>query len=70
MAALHLLPPPEAFTRIVLPGDEENGPIPTAQECLDQAMQWLNAARSLTSEQSAAPPTSLHVVAPAGAQKR
>jgi hypothetical protein len=61
MAALHVLPPPPNFARIVLPGDEDEPPV-IVQECLEQAMQWLNRARELTVIQSGVPPTSLHVV--------
>ena len=39
---------------------------PDVQQCLLEAMEWLNAARAITVEQSAAPPTSLHVIAPTG----
>lgn len=58
MAATGMLP---AYTRIVLPGDEEDGP-PNVHDCLDQAMQWLDAARVQTIEQGDTPPTSLHVI--------
>jgi hypothetical protein len=59
-AAIEILPPPEGYETITLPGDEEAPP--TIQECLAQAMQWLNLARAMTIERGAAPPTSLHVV--------
>lgn len=52
-------PPPA----ILLPGEE---PQPTVGECLAQAMEWLNAARTLSIEQAPAPPTSLHVVQAGG----
>lgn len=61
MAALGLLP--EWPRKIVLPGDDPDSR-PSLHECLDQAMQWLDAARVQTIEQSGRPPTSLHFVRP------
>jgi hypothetical protein len=61
MAAMHVLGPPPEFTRIVLPGDEDEGP-GSAQECLAQAMQWLDAARAMSIHEAAVAPTSVHVV--------
>lgn len=58
MAAIGLLPRQPV---IVLPGDPDEGP--TVHDCLDQAMQWLDAARVQTIEQTGTPPTSFHVVA-------
>ena len=59
MASLALLP---AYQRIVLPGDE-NLP-PNVHECLEAAMQWLDAARIQTIERSPSAPTSFHVIQP------
>jgi hypothetical protein len=59
MASMGMLP---AYSRIVLPGDEDEPP--NVHDCLDQAMQWLNAARAQTIEQSGTPPTSLHIIQP------
>jgi len=60
MAAVKMLPPEMAMPQIVLPGEIE-GP-PNVHECLVGAMEWLNAARELTVQQAAMPPTSIHVV--------
>jgi hypothetical protein len=62
MAALHVLPPPQALDKIVLPGEDH----PNAHDCLKRAMELLNAARALTVAQSQATPTSLHVVSTGG----
>lgn len=56
MAAAGLLPQRSA---ILLPGAEDG---PSVHECLEQAMNWLDAARAQTIEQSGKAPTSLHVV--------
>jgi hypothetical protein len=58
MAAMQARPAHER-PLIVMPGDDDS---PTVSDCLAQAMQWLDAARSLATEPSAAPPTSIHVV--------
>lgn len=63
VAALSLLPPPEA-PLIVLPGTEQEMSEDTAasvQGCLEQSMAWLDAARRHTFV-AGAPVTSLHVV--------
>lgn len=57
MGALHFLP--EEPSRILLPSDSTP---PSVRDCLAEAMAWLDAARALSIEQMAAPPTSLHVV--------
>ncbi len=36
---------------------------PTVQECLGQALDWLNMARALQVEAMGVAPTSLHIVA-------
>lgn len=62
MASLAMLPPPAA-PLIVLPGDEREQSedfAQTAQGCLEQAMEWLDAARAHTVA-AGAPVTSLHV---------
>ncbi len=71
MASLAMLPPPEV-PLIILPGSESEMAEDAANSvhgCLEQAMQWLDAARALSAEELAAkgaPPTSLHVVGSAG----
>lgn len=61
MAALSAFDEPT----IVLPGDEDLPP--TLTDCLGQAMQWLDAARTITLQKPGAPdPTSLHVVSSGG----
>ena len=62
MAALGMLPPRDV-PLIVLPGDAEQmaeDAAATAQGCLEQAMEWLDAAR-VHSVAAGAPVTSLHV---------
>jgi len=62
MAALSMLPPPEA-PLIILPGNEQEESEDAAASidgCLEQAMQWLDAARSHSIDRGA-PVTSLHV---------
>jgi hypothetical protein len=62
MAALTLLPPPPA-PLIILPGAADEmaeDAAATTHGCLEQAMQWLDAARAHTVE-NGAPVTSLHV---------
>lgn len=62
MAALSLLPPPEV-PLIILPGTAEQegeDAAATVEGCLEQAMSWLDAARSHTIA-AGAPVTSLHV---------
>lgn len=64
MAALAMLPPPDA-PLIVLPGNAEEESEDAAGSihgCLEQAMEWLDAARVHTIE-AGAPVTSLHVAA-------
>jgi hypothetical protein len=62
-AALTLLPEIPLPPQIILPGDGDDiDRSPTVHDCLSQAAQWLDAARLMVSEQSATPPTSLHVV--------
>lgn len=67
MAALAMLPP-AAAPLIVLPGTEDEmaaDAAGTVRGCLEQAMEWLDAARMRAMETLAAkgaPPTSLHVV--------
>lgn len=63
MAALSMLPPRDA-PLIILPGAEEQmaeDAAGTVEGCLEQAMQWLDGARSLTVV-AGAPVTSLHTV--------
>lgn len=63
VAALSLLPPPEA-PLIVLPGSEQQMSEDAAASvhgCLEQAMEWLDAARRHTIV-AGAPVTSLHAV--------
>jgi len=48
-----------AASVVLLPGDEDE---PTIAVCLEQAAQWLDAARAMTIEQATAPPTSLHQI--------
>lgn len=60
VAALTLLPPDPPPPKLVLP--VRPGTL-NARECLAQALQWLDAARQQTIEQSTTPPTSLHVIA-------
>lgn len=65
MAALAMLPPREA-PLIILPGTEEQmagDAAATAEGCLEQAMEWLDAARVHTVA-AGAPVTSLHVAGP------
>src|SRR5579871_5383552 len=52
--ALLQLPP-----RIVLPGDPD---LPSLEDCLLQAANWLDAARALACDQAPSAPTSVHVV--------
>ncbi|MFL5912750.1 MAG: hypothetical protein ACJ768_19565 [Gaiellaceae bacterium] len=62
MAALSLLPPREA-PLIILPGEEEElaeEAAGTVDGCLEQAMEWLDAARRHTVA-AGAPVTSLHI---------
>lgn len=62
MAALSMLPPREV-PLIILPGEEEqmaDDAAATVDGCLEQAMQWLDAAR-VHSIAAGAPVTSLHV---------
>lgn len=62
MAALSMLPPPEA-PLIILPGSERemaDDAAATVEGCLEEAMQWLDAARVHTVT-AGAPVTSLHV---------
>jgi len=62
MAALAILPPPDV-PMIILPGtveDESEDAAVSVHGCLDQAMQWLDAARAHTIA-AGAPVTSLHV---------
>jgi hypothetical protein len=62
MAALSLLPPPNA-PLIVVPGSEQEMSEDAAGSvhgCLEQAMEWLDAARHHTIV-AGAPVTSLHV---------
>lgn len=67
MAAMMMLPEQEA-PLIVLPGSAEQmaqDAAGTVHGCLEQAMEWLDAARMKAMESLAAkgvPPTSLHVV--------
>lgn len=56
MGALAMLPD---APMIVPPGDEN---VPCVQNCLDQAMQWLEAARVRTIELGYTKPTSIHAV--------
>jgi len=65
MAALAMLPPPEG-PLIILPGappDMADDPSATPHGCLEEAMQWLDAARVHTVD-AGAPVTSLHVAGP------
>lgn len=55
--------PEERAPLIVTP--EAGPPEPTLHDCLEQAMNWLDAARHLSVEKGA-PVTSLHVVDKAG----
>lgn len=60
MAALAILPPRDV-PLIMLPGDEDaDDAASSAEGCLAQAMQWLDAARVHTIA-AGAPVTSLHV---------
>lgn len=67
MAALAMLPPPVA-PLIVLPGSEQQMAEDSASSvhgCLEQAMEWLDAARVRAMGELAAkgvPPTSLHAI--------
>lgn len=64
-AALAMLPPPDV-PLIVLPGDAEEmaeDAAATVHGCLEQAMEWLDAAR-VHSVAAGAPVTSLHVAGP------
>jgi hypothetical protein len=56
MAAGSIIPPQ---SQLVLPGDSG---APNIHDCLEQAMQWLDAARAQTVERATTPPTSFHVV--------
>jgi hypothetical protein len=56
MAAVSILP---AAKKILL-ADEADGY--TVQDCLDEAMEWLDAARVKMVKTADVPPTSLHVV--------
>jgi hypothetical protein len=61
MAAMQMIPQ----SRIVLPSDVADDAIldpPTLHNCLEEAMQWLNAARAQSLEKSKTPATSIHVV--------
>jgi hypothetical protein len=58
MAAMAMIPE----HRIVLPGGGEDPDAPNLHNCLEEAMEWLNAARVQSIERSRTPPTSLHVV--------
>lgn len=49
---------PEAEPAIVVPGAER---LPSVADRLEQALQWLDAARALTVREGPAP-TSLHVI--------
>lgn len=66
MAATALLPhTPHPAPLIILPGTEEQqaeDAACTVEGCLEQAMQWLDAARGFT-VLAGAPVTSLHAVA-------
>lgn len=69
MGALAMLPPPVA-PLIVLPGTDDqmaDDAAATAHGCLEQAMQWLDAARVHAAGELAAkgaPPTSFHAIRP------
>lgn len=67
MGAMALLPAPDV-PRIILPNTADqmaDDAAASVHGCLEQAMEWLNAARAFTMEQMAAqghPPTSFHHV--------
>lgn len=66
MAALMLLPPRAAESRIILASDPDYQPPEASPHgCLEQAMEWLDAARVHTIE-AGAPVTSLHVAGSEG----
>jgi len=56
MGAMELLPP---APMILLPGEDE---IRSVQDCLEEAMNWLNAARVRTIELAEEAPTSTHII--------
>jgi len=59
MAALHAFT--SAAARVLVAGDEQT---PTIADCLQQAMEWIRAARMLTLADASDAPTSLHVLQP------
>jgi hypothetical protein len=59
MAAMRMLP----VRQIVVPSAVIEGDTASVHNCLEEAMQWLEAARVLTVQQGA-PVTSVHVVQP------
>jgi hypothetical protein len=62
MAALSMLPPPDV-PLIIMPGNQQEESEDAAASidgCLEQAMHWLDAARSHSIDRGA-PVTSLHV---------
>ncbi len=71
-APLIVLPGPAAPRGLRRPGTPEqmaDDAAATPHGCLEEAMQWLNAARVHTAGELAAkgvPPTSLHEITPAG----
>lgn len=60
MGAMHILPDRPGPV-IISPGEPDSAH-ESVHECLEQAMEWLNAARAVSIGQASAPPTSMHVI--------
>lgn len=58
MAAAGMIP----RSQIIVPDAIVAGDTASVHNCLEEAMSWLDAARALTIEHGAQPPTSIHVV--------